>query len=175
MPDSLTEETLLVLVENERCYFLDDFFALHSDRINSIKNSSELVRTKRDSIHRNTVKRRAHIFLTDVWELQPEMFVLCSLAATPSRLGTLKSKNYIAKLTRWWREVEQPRLLTKIVEKLSNILPPPSGSIGPCAIAQVSKPLAQASGTVSQGSPGEINIDVTSSLPFQSGCMKTGR
>lgn len=120
---NLTDDELLDLIEKERSAFSDDYVPLHHEKLDALKKCSNLVAKDRNSISRNTQKRRAHIILTDIWAYLPEVFVLCSLATNPTKLGTLKSRDYLGKLLRWWKEADQPRALLETVERLSEILP----------------------------------------------------
>lgn len=119
----LTDEKLLKLVEKERTKFSSDYVPLHEKDLGAVKNCSALIAEDRNSIKRNTPKTRAHIILTDVWTHLPEVFVLCSLATNPTRLGSLESKSYLGKLLRWWEEIDRPTGLVRIVEQLSEFLP----------------------------------------------------
>jgi hypothetical protein len=121
---NLTDEKLLELVEKERHTFSGDYFPLHHKNLDAVKKCSDLIAQDRNSIHRNTPKTRAHTILTDIWAHLPEVFVLCSLAITPTRLGTLKSRDYLRKLLKWWEKAEQPKALVETIIRLSKVLPP---------------------------------------------------
>ena len=126
MPEDqqLTNEILLELVETQPTKFSGEYVPLHQKDLDAAKKCSALITQDRNLIKRNTAKTRAHIILTDVWTHLPEVFVLCSLATNPTRIGTLKSKCYLRKLLSWWKVTDQPTGLLETVERLSEVLPP---------------------------------------------------
>ena len=127
--DQLTDEKLLELVERQRTNFSGDYIPLHQKDLDAVQKCSALVAEDRNEIKRNTSKTRAHIILKDIWTYLPEVFVLCSLAAHPTRIGTLKSKCYLRKLLTWWKEADQPKGLVETVERLSEVLPARTDSL----------------------------------------------
>lgn len=119
----LTDEELLELLDIARKSFSNDYIPLHDTKIAAIKKCADLVAIDRSSIVRNALKSRAHTILTDIGKYHPEVFVLCSIATTITRLGSLKSKDYIRKLREWWDNAKKPDGLRQTVEQLADILP----------------------------------------------------
>ena len=117
----LTENELLDVVETRRKTFSSDYVPIHDKELDMVQRCSDLVVKDRGSIRRNTPKTRAHTILTDIWGEFPEVFVLCSMAIYPTKLGTLKSTHYLRRLQAWWGKVDHPKGLTTTVEKLLEI------------------------------------------------------
>ncbi len=113
----LTIKNLMEKVEKQRQTFSDDYAPLHKTRIDAIQRLSDLIELS-ETPKRNTKKKRAKIIATDLWDFSPEVFVLCALAETPSRLGCLKADDYAIKFQRWWKEVQHPEGLDKTIAQL---------------------------------------------------------
>jgi hypothetical protein len=114
----------LELLNIARGTFSNDYIPLHDKKIAAIKKCADLVAIDPRSILRNVLKSRAHTILTDIWTYShPEVFVLCSIATTITRLGGLKSTDYIRKLREWWDKADKPDGLRQTVKKLAKILP----------------------------------------------------
>ncbi|KJZ77305.1 hypothetical protein HIM_03029 [Hirsutella minnesotensis 3608] len=122
--DVLTNEKLVSLLKEELKRYSDEYYPLHTRQLNAIKRCTALVNTVESDIGDNSPKRRAHAILTDLWMHAPEVFFLCSTAATPSKLGTLKSMDYMESVLKWWEEItDPPGGLTKAFDRHSDILP----------------------------------------------------
>lgn len=117
----LTNETFVNLLDGELKKFSDDYFPLHSRQLGSIKRCTAVV--DEVGIGKNLPRQRAHDILNDLWTHAPEVFVLAALAATPTKLSTLKSVDYMVSVLKWWEGVEVPGGLTKILDRHSDILP----------------------------------------------------
>jgi hypothetical protein len=122
--NSLTNENLVNLLREELERFSEDYYPLHQKQLKAIQRCTDLVGEEESKLVRNTPKRRAHIILKDLWTHIPEVFLLCSLAITPTRLGCLKSINYMEFISRWWRDIGVvPEGLSKAFDRHSDILP----------------------------------------------------
>lgn len=121
--EHLTNSALVNLLMQELEKFSDDYYPLHSSQLNAIKRCRSLVGIDDSEVGDNTTKRRARIILVDLWTHSPEAFLLCSLAITPSHLGTLKSTDYMKDVIQRWENVEVPRGITKTFDRHSDALP----------------------------------------------------
>lgn len=71
------------------------------------------------SKQRRSTRSRVHTLLRDVFLcVGPEVFVLCTLSTSISKLATVSLENIIPELRRWWKAVSQPRGLTETAREL---------------------------------------------------------
>ena len=119
---TLTSEDLVGLLDQELQRFSDEYFPLHTSQLDAIKRCTAVV-DEDDNAATNVPKKRAQRILTDLWTHLPEAFLLCSLAATPSKLGSLKAVDYMKYILRWWDGVKAPAGLTKTFDRHLDVLP----------------------------------------------------
>jgi hypothetical protein len=120
---NLTEDSLRDLADEMRQCFGEDYIPLSKAQSAATRKCSDLVAENPTSWSRNTVKRRAHTILSDLWTHSPELFALVALSVTPTKLGTLKSDKYLQVLLRWWNNVHHPKGLQEVINNHSDILP----------------------------------------------------
>jgi hypothetical protein len=121
--ETLDNSGLIDLLDKEIKKFSDDYFPLHSDQLKGVKRCTALVDTGESEIGDNAPKRRARTILTDLWTHVPEAFFLCSLATSPTHLGTLTSIDYMKPVLQWWKDVNVPLGMTKTIDRHSDALP----------------------------------------------------
>lgn len=121
--EDLTNESLIQILGQELEKFSEDYFPLHKSQLKAIQRCTVLVDEDEDKILKNVPKKRAHVILKDLWTHIPEAFLLCSLAAAPTKIGTLKSADYMTVVLRWWKDVSVPHGLTKTLDSHSDVLP----------------------------------------------------
>lgn len=121
----LTIASLCDLLENTRKTFGNVYYPFGIGQRELITKCSEIAGSdfKTWQKNRNTTKTRAHRILNDVARHKPELFVLLALSITPTRLGTLKSKDYLRGLIAWWEKVDHPRGLKEAVKHHASALP----------------------------------------------------
>jgi hypothetical protein len=122
---ALTIPTLCALLEKTRRSFGNAYYPLGTQQCELITKCSDIARSDRGTFQkkRNTTKARAHRILTDIAHHELELFLLLALSVTPTRLGSLKSKDYLRGLNAWWDEVDHPKGLREAVKNHFNILP----------------------------------------------------
>lgn len=120
---TLDNSGFIELLDKELERFSDDSFPLSDKQLQAIRRCTNLVNTDKSDIGDNAPKRRARGILIDLWTHIPEVFFLCSLATTPTLLGTLKSEDYLKFVSQWWKNVDVPSGLTKTLECHKHALP----------------------------------------------------
>jgi len=127
---NLTTTELIGLLESERKAFSNKYLPLSQKQLVCLKRFSDLIQLDKDAIHHNTAKKRALTIMSDLWNHAPEVFVLCALAMTFARLGSLKSNDYLRPVLGWWHQVEHPEGLEETLKKCSDHLPATMSSTG---------------------------------------------
>ncbi|PTU17796.1 hypothetical protein P175DRAFT_0378321 [Aspergillus ochraceoroseus IBT 24754] len=120
---NLTSSELIALCDTTRRSFSDNFIPFTNLQLEKVQKSSTLVRSNRHSIGKNAPKLRAHTVLSELWTHCPEGFILCALSTYQSRLGTLKSTDFLRDMMEWWQGVEHPGGLSAVLVHYANILP----------------------------------------------------
>ncbi|KAI1437348.1 hypothetical protein GGR50DRAFT_97704 [Xylaria sp. CBS 124048] len=113
---------------------------LHSDQVDAIQRCTVLVNSPVST--KNTPKRRAKRILSDLWKYNPQLFVLCSLAMYPSRIGMLKSTNYLEAMVEWLKQnnITIPiKELSRIVDDYPHLLP---DTVAPASSLESSVPIS---------------------------------
>ncbi|OJJ29624.1 hypothetical protein ASPWEDRAFT_46813 [Aspergillus wentii DTO 134E9] len=116
-------EMLVDVCESTRKSFSDKFYPLTTERSQAIQRCTAIVKIDRGSISKNGPKLRAHTILSDLWLYCPEVFILCALSTYPTKIGGLKSDDYLETMLRWWENVAHPKGLTAVLIQYPDILP----------------------------------------------------
>ncbi len=126
MNTQLTDERLLSLLEQQRQRFVDGSSLLDGQGLTRLERSTRLIQLDLATIKDNAPKRRAHDILRNMWINVPSVFVLCAVATTHDKLGTLKSVTYMAAVSTWWHRVGEPANFTRAIEahRRAGHLPP---------------------------------------------------
>ncbi|KAB8213156.1 hypothetical protein BDV33DRAFT_185321 [Aspergillus novoparasiticus] len=122
LPGNLTSSELVDRLEAERKEFTEEYLPLTNKQLRGVQKCSHLV-GNRDTILRNTPKKRARDILSHLWQHSKEVYFLCALATHPTALGTLKSPDYLRVVLRWWSKVDHPKGLAETVERHKEVLP----------------------------------------------------
>ncbi|KAI9730024.1 MAG: hypothetical protein M1818_008293 [Claussenomyces sp. TS43310] len=122
----LTSEALVERMQKELENFSDGYVPLLDRRLEAIRKASGLLATDRGSIKNNTLYRRAHTILADIYNHEPDAIILCVLAGGLSEIGTIKALDYVDRIVAWKKGVAYPEGLetTNLAE-----LPKIQGSI----------------------------------------------
>jgi hypothetical protein len=120
---SLTSETLLKAVQAVWAGLSHDLNVLSELQRTSIQKSLVLIGTNRNSMRRNSSKKRSHVILNDIWEHSQDLFVLCALATGQWRLSSLKSTDYLQVLLTWWSGVNHHGLAEGLKARYPAIFP----------------------------------------------------
>lgn len=112
------------LLECERATFDDDAYPLPKHQKDAFEVCCELLKEEETSMakrskQRRSTRHRAHTLLCDVFSgVGPEVFLLCTLCTTISKLATVSLKSLIPELRRWWKTVSHPAGLTETAREL---------------------------------------------------------
>jgi hypothetical protein len=107
----------------EKATLNENAHLLSENQGKSFQLCCELLREKATSLakrsrSRRSVRLRARSLLVDVFTgLGPEVFLLCTLAASISNLATIPKKGLVPELRRWWKTVSHPKGLTEIANQ----------------------------------------------------------
>jgi hypothetical protein len=93
---------------------------------NAIKACTKCIALDSASFKRNTIKKRAHAILTNIWQQSPALFVVVALSSNITQLGTMKSKHYLRVLLAWWTSLNRPDGFQdqEVLRRHLSILPP---------------------------------------------------
>ncbi len=122
-----TSKSLIELLETERRAFDDDAYPLPKHQIDRFRSCCELLVEDDDSLRKRSKQRRScrakvKTLLGDVFlSVGPEVFLLCTIAATISTLGQVVLSHLVPDLRRWWNAVAHPTGLTKTANTLCKI------------------------------------------------------
>ncbi|RMZ79124.1 hypothetical protein DV738_g3541, partial [Chaetothyriales sp. CBS 135597] len=94
---ALTDNDLVDRLEEQRQNFTRGLFALTTNQQTNLKRYSSLVDLRR--VTRNTAKRRVQIFVQDVWNYDPQVYLLCAISTTMQELRSFHSQTYLMSLT----------------------------------------------------------------------------
>ena len=114
----------LELLDCERATFDDDAYPLPKHQKDAFELCCELLKEEETSManrskQRRSIRYRARTLLSDVFSgVGPEVFLLCTLCTTISKLATVSLKVLIPELRRWWKTVSHPTGLTETAREL---------------------------------------------------------
>ena len=112
------------LLDCERATFDDDAYPLPKHQKDSFELCCELLKEEETSMakrskQRRSTRYRARTLLSDVFSgVGLEVFLLCTLCTTISKLATVSLKTLIPELRRWWKTVSHPAGLTETAREL---------------------------------------------------------
>ena len=114
----LTNETLIDLLEKQRCTFTDQYRPLLTAQETALQKANGLIAEPLESLKRNHSRKKAYRILIDIRNcISHDVFVLCALATNPSALGTSKLLDHVSKIRCWWEGVQHPEGLTMVSER----------------------------------------------------------
>lgn len=114
----LTDESLIRLLEKERCNFTDRYRPLLTAQEVALQKANSLIAEPPESLKRNYSKKKANNILNDIKNcISYDVFVLCALVANPSALGAAKLGDYVSTVGRWWEGANHPKGLTMVSER----------------------------------------------------------
>ncbi|KAI1489424.1 hypothetical protein F5X96DRAFT_670696 [Biscogniauxia mediterranea] len=119
--EPLTNKDFVDLLKTQYERFSDKYFPLHQSHLDAIRRCTDIVDA--DNVRRNVPKKRTRTILNDLWTHSPEVFVLAALAFTPTKIGTLKSRDYMGDILEWWEGKKIPGGLAEILDRHKDILP----------------------------------------------------
>lgn len=127
--ETLTIDSLINLAEKKEASFSNQSH-LSTEEQDALRKCADIVKLELSTLSRNTSKRRAKGILTALWARRPALYVLIALSAHPTKLGTLKSSEYLRLLLDWWDKTVHPAGLDNVLELHQDILPlSPTGKI----------------------------------------------
>jgi len=112
------------LLECERAKFDHGAYPLPKHQKDAFDLCCDLLKEEETSLakrskQRRSTRSRAHTLLSDVFlGVGPEVFLLCTLCTTISKLATIPLKSLIPELRRWWKTVSRPAGLTETAKEL---------------------------------------------------------
>ncbi|KAI9780729.1 MAG: hypothetical protein M1816_002682 [Peltula sp. TS41687] len=117
-----THKWFIELLESQRATFDDEAYPLPKYQSDAFQSCYELMRehpfSKRSKQRRSTMMQ-THTLLTDVFlSVGPEVFLLCTLSTSISKLATITLKGLVPELRRWWKTVSHPQGLSKTANEL---------------------------------------------------------
>ena len=99
---SLTDESLIRLLEEQRCTFNDQYRPLLTVQETALQKAIKIAAESSEVMNRNHSKKKANRILNDVKNcISPDVFVLCALATTPSALGSSRLGDYVSAIGTW--------------------------------------------------------------------------
>jgi len=106
-------------LENARKSFTNDPFPLENRQEKAIKKYVLLLSEKRttQSLPSSTryTRDRARQLLIDIYKkIDPDVFILCTLAATITALGSIPANGLILELYTWWLSKSHPAGLSQV-------------------------------------------------------------
>ncbi|KAF8856867.1 hypothetical protein BDZ45DRAFT_745051 [Acephala macrosclerotiorum] len=114
----LTNETLIDLLEKQRCTFTDQYRPLLTAQEIAFQKANGLIAEPLESLKRNYSRKKAYHILNDIRNcISHDVFVLCALATNLSALGTSKLLDHVSKIGCWWEGVQHPKGLTMVSER----------------------------------------------------------
>jgi hypothetical protein len=117
-------DRLLRDLEAERATFHDDKLPLLSYQASAFNSCLELLQEDEASLSRLTKQRRSdrlkvRTFMSDVYlGVGSEVFLLCIITTTITRMEKIHLRHAIPKLRTWWRACLHPNGLTAITKEL---------------------------------------------------------
>ncbi|KAF7509569.1 hypothetical protein GJ744_007969 [Endocarpon pusillum] len=112
------------LLESERATFDDSPFPLPKHQNDAFTLCCELLREDQVSLAKRSKQRRstrvqARTLLSDIFlGVGPEVFLLCTLSTSISKIASVALKGLVPELRRWWKAASHPHGLTETAKEL---------------------------------------------------------
>ena len=114
----------LELLDRERATLDEDAYPLPKHQMDAFELCCDVLTEEETSLAKRSKQRRssrsrAYTLLGDVFlGAGPEVFLLCTLCTSISKLATVSLKGLIPELRRWWKTVPHPAGLTETAREL---------------------------------------------------------
>ena len=115
---------LLTLLEESRKAFEEGRYLSHDRMKVAFKRWNDLILEDeasllRRSSARRSIRRRARALLRDIYQAQgPDVFLLCTLATSATRLATVDPKGITTSVEGWWNTVVHPNSLSAAARRI---------------------------------------------------------
>lgn len=118
LPKNFDPDSLIVLLEEQRCAFSDQYYPLLTAQQAALRKADDLLEESDESLKRNHTRKKASNILKDIRDcISYDVYILCALAIKVSALGSSKLTDYVPKIRIWWGQVEHPKGLTSVSEE----------------------------------------------------------
>lgn len=117
-PKNFDTDSLIVLLEEQRCSFSDQYYPLLTAQQATLRKADDLLEESDESLKRNHTRKKASNILKDIQNcISYDVYILCALAIKTSALGSSKLVDYVPKIRVWWEQVEHPKGLASASEE----------------------------------------------------------